>query len=75
MELTPASSHSASQWQGWVPPRELAEQHWGVIPRRVRVVACVLQSQSIKCPYAGAGAWATSVRVPSSEEDPAQGGA
>jgi hypothetical protein len=28
------------------------EQHWGVIPRRVRVMACVLGHQSIKCPYA-----------------------
>jgi hypothetical protein len=24
---------------GWVPPKELVEQRWGVIPRRVRVVA------------------------------------
>jgi hypothetical protein len=28
-------SHSSLQWWGWVPPRELAEQRRGMIPRRV----------------------------------------
>jgi hypothetical protein len=55
-------------------PRELVKQHWDVIPGRARVVACVLRCQGIKCPYIGAGAWATCVQVPSSEADPARGG-
>jgi hypothetical protein len=68
-------------------PRELVKQRRDAIPGRVRVVACVLQRQSIKCPYAGAGAWTTCVQVPlsetvlveggvepSSEADPARGG-
>jgi hypothetical protein len=37
--MTPVSSHSAPQWRGWVPPRELAEQCRGMIPRRVRAMA------------------------------------
>jgi hypothetical protein len=48
-------------------PRESVEQHRGVIPGRVRVVARVLQCRSIKCPYTVAGAGATCVQVPSSE--------
>jgi hypothetical protein len=52
-ELTPALPHSAAQRRGWVPPRELAEQHRGVIPRRVRVVVRVLRCRGIKCPYTG----------------------
>jgi hypothetical protein len=28
------------QWQGWAPPRELAEQRRGVIPRRVVAQLC-----------------------------------
>jgi hypothetical protein len=39
-ELTPTSSHSSPQWRGWAPPRELAEQRRGVIPRRVVVRLC-----------------------------------
>jgi hypothetical protein len=74
MELTPALPHSAKQRRGWVPPRELAEQHRGVIPRCVSIVACILWCQGIKCPYTGAGARATRVWVPSSEADPARGG-
>jgi hypothetical protein len=33
-------SHSSLQWQGWVPPRELAEQRRGVIPRHVMARLC-----------------------------------
>jgi hypothetical protein len=39
------------------------------IPGRVRVVARVLQCQSIKCPYTEAGAGTPCVQVPSSEAD------
>jgi hypothetical protein len=39
-ELTPASSHSSLQWQGWAPHRELAEQRRGVILRRVVAQLC-----------------------------------
>jgi hypothetical protein len=55
-------------------PRELVEQRRDAIPGRAKVAACVLRCQGIKCPYTGAGAWATCVQVPSSEADPAQGG-
>jgi hypothetical protein len=48
-------------------PRELVKQRRDAIPGRARVVACILRCQSIKCPYTGAGAWETCVRVPSSE--------
>jgi hypothetical protein len=48
-------------------PRELVKQRRDAIPGRVRVVARVLQRQSIKCPYMREGAWATCVQVPSSE--------
>jgi hypothetical protein len=34
-------------------PRELVKQHRDAIPGRVRVVACVLRRQGIKCPYGG----------------------
>jgi hypothetical protein len=54
-------------------PRESVEQHQGVILRRVRVVARVLWCRSIKCPYTGAGAGMTCVRVPSSEAVLAEG--
>jgi hypothetical protein len=54
-------------------PRESVEQHRDAIPGRVRVVARVLQCQSIKCPYTGAGAGATCVQVPSSEAVLAEG--
>jgi hypothetical protein len=52
---------------GMASPRELVEQRWDAIPGCARVVACVLRCQSIKCPYTGAGAWATCVQTPSSE--------
>jgi hypothetical protein len=52
---------------GMASPRELVEQRWDAIPGCARVVACVLRCQSIKCPYTGAGAWATCVQAPSSE--------
>jgi hypothetical protein len=55
-------------------PRELVKQRRDAIPRRARVVACVLRCQGIKCSYTVAGAWATCVQVPSSEADPAGGG-
>jgi hypothetical protein len=48
-------------------PRELVEQRRDAIPGRAKVVVCVLRCQGIKCPYTGAGARATRVRVPSSE--------
>jgi hypothetical protein len=54
-------------------PRESVEQRRDAIPGCVRVVACVLWRQSIKCPYTGAGAWTTRVQVPSSEAGPARG--
>jgi hypothetical protein len=59
---------------GMASPRELVEQRWNAIPGRAKVLVCVLRCQSIKCPYTGAGARATCVRVPSSEADPARGG-
>jgi hypothetical protein len=49
------------------------EQRRDAIPRRARVVACVLWCQSIKCPYTGAGAWTTCMQVPSSEAVLAEG--
>jgi hypothetical protein len=62
------------------------EQRRDAIPGRVRVVACVLRCQGIKCPYGGRSA--DDVRAgaferdgprrggvePSSEADPARGG-
>jgi hypothetical protein len=51
------------------------EQRRDVIPGRAKVAACVLQCQGIKYPYTGVGARATRVRVPSTEADPARGGA
>jgi hypothetical protein len=54
-------------------PRESVEQHRGVIPRWVRVVARVLWCRSIKCPYTWAGAGTTCVQVPSSEAVLAEG--
>jgi hypothetical protein len=54
-------------------PRESMEQHRGVIPRRVRDVACVLWCRSIKCPYTGAGAGTTCAQVPLSEAVLAEG--
>jgi hypothetical protein len=33
--LTPSMSHSPPQWRGWVPPKELAQQVRGMIPRRM----------------------------------------
>jgi hypothetical protein len=56
-------------------PRELVEQRRDAIPGRAKVVVRVLRCQGIKCPYTGAGARGTCVRVPSSEADPARGGA
>jgi hypothetical protein len=38
---------------GMAFPRESMEQHRGVIPRCVKVVARVLWCRSIKCPYTG----------------------
>jgi hypothetical protein len=32
------------QWRGWASPRELAEQRWGVIPRRVMVQPCCVRA-------------------------------
>jgi hypothetical protein len=55
-------------------PRELVEQRWDVIPGHAKVAACILRCQGIKCPYTGAGAWATCVLGPSSEADSARGG-
>jgi hypothetical protein len=55
-------------------PRELVEQRRDAIPERAKVAACVLWCQGIKCPYTGAGARATCVRVSSSEADLARGG-
>jgi hypothetical protein len=48
-------------------PRELVEQRRDAIPGRAKVAVCILRCQGIKCPYPGAGAWATCVQVPSSE--------
>jgi hypothetical protein len=47
--LTPASSHSVTHGRDGLPG-ESVEQGRGVIPRRVRVVACILWCQSTKCP-------------------------
>jgi hypothetical protein len=55
-------------------PRELVEQRRDAIPGRAKVAVCVLQCQGIKCPYTGAGAWATCVQELSSEADSARGG-
>jgi hypothetical protein len=43
-KLTPASSHRPPQWRGWAPPRELAEQRRGVIPRRVMARLCCVRT-------------------------------
>jgi hypothetical protein len=48
-------------------PRELVEQRRDAIPGRAKVAACVLRCQGIKCPYTGAAAWTTCMRVRSSE--------
>jgi hypothetical protein len=37
-------SHSSLQWRGWVPPRELAEQRLGVIPRLVMAWLCCVRA-------------------------------
>jgi hypothetical protein len=58
---------------GMAFPRDLVEQHRGMIPRRVRVVARVLWCRSIKCPYTGAGAGIMCMQVPSSEAVLAEG--
>jgi predicted metal-binding protein len=58
---------------GMAFPMELVKQRRDAIPGHVRVAACVLRCQSIKCPYTGAGAWMTCVQVPSSEAVPAEG--
>jgi hypothetical protein len=55
-------------------PSELVEQCRDAIPGRAKVAVCVLWCQGIKCPYTGAGARATCVRVSSSEADPARVG-
>jgi hypothetical protein len=52
---------------GMASPKELVEQRRDTSPGCARVVACVLRCQSIKCPYAGAGAWATCVQATSGE--------
>jgi hypothetical protein len=49
------------------------EQSRDAIPGHVRVVACILRCQSIKCPYMGAGVWAMCVQVPSTEAILAEG--
>jgi hypothetical protein len=61
-------------------PRELAEQRRGVIPRRVRVGArpCGVRALNARTrvrEQVRAGAWETRAWVPSSEADPARGGA
>jgi hypothetical protein len=43
-EAAPASSHSPPQWWGWAPPRELAEQRRGVIPRRAVARSCCVRA-------------------------------
>jgi hypothetical protein len=60
--------------------RELAEQRRGVIPRRVRVGARpygvrALNARMHVWEQVRAGAWRMCAWVPSSEADPAQGGA
>jgi hypothetical protein len=37
-------SHSSLQWWRWVPPRELAKQRRGVIPRRVMARLCCVRA-------------------------------
>jgi hypothetical protein len=32
------------QWRGWAPPRELAEQRLGVIPRHVMARLCCVRA-------------------------------
>jgi hypothetical protein len=59
---------------GMASPRELVEQRRDAIPGRAKVAACVLRCQGIKCPYTGAGAWATCAQGPASEADSARGG-
>jgi hypothetical protein len=49
-ELTMASSHSSPQWRGWASPRELAEQRWSVISRRVMArLSCVRALNAHTC--------------------------
>jgi hypothetical protein len=71
--------HSAEQRRGW-PPRELAEQHRGVIPRRVRVGArpCDVRALNARMrvrEQVHVGAWRMCAWVPSSEAVLARGGA
>jgi hypothetical protein len=54
-------------------PRELVVQRRDAIHGRAKVAVCVLRCQGIKCPYTGAGAWATCMQVPSSETVLAEG--
>jgi hypothetical protein len=41
-------SHSPPQWRGWVPPRELAEQRRGVIPRRMMALLCRVRALNVR---------------------------
>jgi hypothetical protein len=80
MELTPALPQSAEQRREWVPPRELAEQRRGVIPRRGGAGArpCGVRALNARTRVRGqvrAGGWAMRVWVPPREADPARGGA
>jgi hypothetical protein len=76
--------HNSLQWRGLVSPRELAEQHRGVIPRRVMARLCCVRALNARIrvrvqallrgsPRARRrpleGAWG-----PSSEAEPARGG-
>jgi hypothetical protein len=82
-EAAPASSHSPPQWWGWAPPRELAEQRRGVIPRRAVARSCCVRALNARThvrEQVRAGRTSSEAdparggREPSSEVDPTRGG-
>jgi hypothetical protein len=70
-ELTPTSSHSPPQWRDGFP---LGSGRNSAVDDSQACDGAALLSQSIKCLYPCAGAGAP-VREPSSEAEPARGGA
>jgi hypothetical protein len=76
-------SHSPPQWRGWVPPRVLAQQRRGMIPRRMIAPPCCVRALNVRtrvreraCVCEGASSEAEPARggrEPSSEADPLEG--
>jgi hypothetical protein len=69
--------HSPPQWRGWVSPRELAEQRWGVIPRRVMARLCCVRALNsctrVREQVRVRGSLERGGGEPSSEVEPARG--